>query len=74
MPDVRLLYEPQANLIFADFPRAAHQRLHAAGAVYYLWSGDLEKGDPEEPLTARMVTDWSCEEGAIDEFLDILAG
>ena len=28
------LHDPEANMIFASFPRAAHQRLHDAGAKY----------------------------------------
>jgi threonine aldolase len=30
-PGVVLDFEPQANIIFAQWSRAAHQRLHAAG-------------------------------------------
>ena len=69
----RLLYEPAANLMFAEFPRAAHQRLHDAGAVYYVWSGNLEAGDPEEMLLARLVCDWSTDPATVDRFLNILA-
>ena len=29
---------------FVAFPRAAHQRLHDAGASYYVWEGTLEGG------------------------------
>jgi threonine aldolase len=45
-----------------------HQRLHAAGASYYLWSGTLDGTDPDAPLTARLVCDWSTPEDAIDGF------
>ena len=68
-----LLYEAQANIVFARFPRAAHRRLHEAGARYYLWDGELD-GDPEEPLTARLVCGWSTEGAAVDRFCEILAG
>ena len=68
-----LAYEPQANIAFARFPRAAHRRLHEANARYYLWDGDLD-GDPEEPLTARLVCGWSTEDAAVDRFCEILAG
>lgn len=74
MPDAALLWDPKANLLFADLPRAAHQRLHAAGAEYYLWSGALEGDDPSAPLTARMVCDWSAQERDVDRFLEILRG
>ena len=69
----RLLYEPRANIVFASWPRAAHRRLHDAGALYYLWDGGLD-GDPEEPLAARLVCGWSTEDAAIDRFCEILAG
>jgi len=62
------LHTPQANMIFARFPRAVHQRLHAAGAKYYLWDGPLE-GDPEEMVAARLVCDWSMDRAGIDQFL-----
>ena len=68
-----LVHEPQANMAFARFPRAAHRRLHDAGARYYLWDGAME-GDPEEPLTARLVCGWSTEPEAVDRFCEILAG
>ena len=70
----QLLYEPQANMLFADFPRAAHQRLHDAGAIYYVWEGQLDGNDPEELLTARLVCDWSITHDQIDRFVDILKG
>lgn len=73
LPGVRLLHEPQANIAFAEWPRAAHRRLHEAGARYYLWSGGLE-GPGDEPLTARLVTDWSASEADVDRFLSLLAG
>jgi threonine aldolase len=58
----------QANMLFAHWPRVIHQRLHAAGASYYLWSGTLDGTDPDAPLTARLVCDWSTPEDAIDGF------
>ncbi|WP_227267575.1 threonine aldolase family protein [Roseobacter weihaiensis] len=63
------LHAPQANMIFASFPRAVHQRLHAAGAKYYIWEGALEGTDPEEMLAARLVCDWSISEQQLDLFL-----
>ncbi len=72
-PEVRLAHEPRANIIFADWPRAAHRRLTEAGAQYYLWTGGLE-GPDDEMLTARLVTDWSARPEAVDRFLSLLAG
>lgn len=63
------LYEPQANMIFAAFPRATHQRLHDAGAKYYVWQGSLDGSDPDEILAARLVCDWSATPEQIDRFL-----
>lgn len=67
-----LVYEPQANMIFARLPRRDHQRLLGAGAVYYTTDGDAEQGDPDELLTARFVTDWSMTDENVDQFLQIL--
>jgi threonine aldolase len=59
----------EANMIFAAFPRAVHQRLHDAGAKYYVWTGALEGDDPNEMLAARLVCDWSVTSEGIAEFL-----
>ncbi len=72
-PDVRLHHEPEANLIFADWPRAGHKRLRDAGAQYYLWSGSLD-GPDDEALTARLVADWSATDEGVDRFLDLIRG
>lgn len=72
MPDTNLLFEPGANMIFAQWPRSGHQRLHEAGAKYYVWSGELEGADPDEMLTARLVTDWSANEASVETFLSHL--
>ena len=65
-------YEPQANMIFCAFPRAAHQRLKAAGAQYYVTSGALNGEDPTELLGARLVCDWSISAQKIDEFVGLI--
>ncbi|MGC3938216.1 threonine aldolase family protein [Roseobacter sp. EG26] len=63
------LHPPQANMIFARFPRHLHQRLHQAGAVYYMWGCTLEGDDPDEMLAARFVCDWSITTDQINQFL-----
>jgi len=68
------MYPPDANLIFAKATRAAHQRAHAAGAVYLLNEGDLDHGDPDEMLEARLVCDWSATREDTDAFLRYLQG
>ena len=74
IPKVQLDFEPQANIIFARWERAAHQRLHASGAQYYVIAGDHTTGPADELLPARLVTDWSTTQENIDKFLDILRG
>ena len=73
-PGVVLDFEPQANIIFAQWSRAAHQRLHAAGAKYYVMAGDHTTGPADELLPARLVTDWSASPEDVDRFLEILRG
>jgi len=63
------LHQPDANMIFASWPRRIHQKLHDAGARYYIWNGSLEGDDPDEFLGARLVCDWSIGKPAIDQFL-----
>lgn len=63
------MHEPQANMIFARFPRYIHQRLQDAGATYYIWEGALAGDDPKEMLAARLVCDWSVTAAKIDLFL-----
>jgi threonine aldolase len=72
--DVQINFEPQANIIFAHWSRAAHQRLHAAGAQYYVLEGDYTAGPADELLPARLVTDWSATPENVDKFLNILRG
>ncbi len=67
-----IIHGGAANMIFAAFPRAAHQRLHDAGAQYYLWSGELEGDDPDEMLQCRLVCDWSMNETGLAEFLSYI--
>jgi threonine aldolase len=67
---VSLLFEPEANMIFASWPRAWHQRAFAAGASYHMWEGDLEGDDPDEILSCRLVTDWSQSDAQVDAFVN----
>jgi len=66
------LFEPDANMIFANWSRARHKRLHKAGAQYYLWESQLEGDDDDEMLTARLVCDWSASDGNVDRFLALI--
>jgi threonine aldolase len=67
-----LLFEPQANMIFAELPRRDHKKVQDAGAHYYVWNGDPQSGDPDQPLIGRFVTDWSMTHDAVDQFLQVL--
>ncbi|WP_271949172.1 threonine aldolase family protein [Ruegeria faecimaris] len=66
------LHAPQANMIFAQFSRAQHKQLHAAGAVYHLWGAELDGADDSEILACRLVCDWSIEPAQIDRFISLL--
>ena len=66
------LHEPQANIVFASFPRATHRRLMGAGASYHLWGAELEGADESEMLACRMVCDWSIGTDQIDQFHSLL--
>jgi threonine aldolase len=69
------LHSPDANMIFAAFPRAAHRRLHDAGAMYHIWDGGvLDGADPDEMIAARLVCDWSIGQDQIDRFLALIEG
>ena len=70
----KMLFEPEANIIFFDMPRREHKRMLDGGAVYYVMNGDPETGDPEERLMGRLVTDWSMTEDGVNQFLDLLRG
>ena len=74
VPGAEFLYEPEANIIFAEWSRAGHRRLHAAGAQYYLWNGALDGGAEDEKIAARLVTDWSATEAGIDRFVELARG
>ena len=74
IPEVQIDFETQVNIIFAQWAREAHQRLHAAGAQYYVMAGDHTTGPSDELLPARLVTDWSTTPENVDKFLDILRG
>ncbi|SFO23950.1 L-threonine aldolase [Roseovarius lutimaris] len=74
IPEATFVVEPEVNMIFATLPRATHQRLKAAGAVYGLYHGPLENGPGDEPLMMRLVCDWSISEDQITTFLNVARG
>lgn len=74
IPEIEMLYEPQANMIFFDMARREHKRMLDGGAVYYVENGDPEVGDPDEKLRGRLVTDWSMTADGVNQFLALLRG
>ncbi|MDU8927277.1 low specificity L-threonine aldolase [Alisedimentitalea sp. MJ-SS2] len=74
LPGVSFDLEPQANIIFLQMPRAAHQRLRAGGAEYYVLAGNPDSGAPDEMLPARLVCDWSISDAQIDQFIALARG
>jgi threonine aldolase len=73
-PNVDMLFEPEANMIFCTMPRAALARARAEGAQFNLYSGTLDGEDPDELLTVRLVCDWSASQADADRFLALAAG
>ena len=69
---VTLAHPSDANIAYVLFPRAAHRRLHDAGARFYSM-GPMEGAD-DEPVKARLVCDWSARDENTDRFLDLLVG
>lgn len=67
---VRFPYEPEANLMFFEAPRALHRKALAAGAQYYVM-GSME-GSDDGMVLGRLVCDWSMDAAGVDTFLDAL--
>lgn len=71
-PDVKLHTSPQANMVYAWFPRGLHKKISEAGVQYYIEQGSLHGSDPDELLQARFVCDWSTSTKEISEFASIM--
>ena len=65
LPDSGLIHPAQANMMFAWFPGAGHNRARAAGAAYY------DMAAPPEGA-ARLVCSWSTTEADVDCFLGLI--
>lgn len=69
----KLLHSRDANLMFAAWPRAGHQRAQAAGAYYYDEpEAHGSDGAPEDILTARLVCNWNTTSEEIARFADLV--
>lgn len=74
LPDTRLEHPREGNILFAALPRRRHRKALAAGARYYPWHGqDLENGDPDAPVTCRLVASWNTTEAEVDRLLETFA-
>ncbi len=67
-----LAYRSDANMIFANLPRATHQRLKNAGVDYHMWFADEKTGPLDEMIPARFVCDWSLPDADVDQFIALL--
>ena len=65
--NIELLHQPDANMIFTQFPRHIHKQLFDAGAAYDF--PESFAGNPDDILPARLVCDWSISPDLIDQFL-----
>ncbi|MEM1234277.1 MAG: beta-eliminating lyase-related protein [Pseudomonadota bacterium] len=72
LPHVAFVHPPQSNLMFCQMPRRLHAQALSHGAEFYSW-GDPHAGDPDAPVMARFVVDWSATDEGTDRFLDILS-
>jgi threonine aldolase len=73
LPGAKLVHPTEANAVFAAWPRAGHRAARAAGAQYYLWPGHQTlEGPDDEPLSARLVCNWSTTEAEVEGFLNVL--
>ncbi len=71
----RLLNSPEANMVFAEIPLAAHRRLQAEGARYYPWRPMPGDDAPEHtPVAVRLVTSFETTEAEVDRFVEMLQG
>lgn len=73
----RLLFEPEANEVFAVWSKATTKRLRAAGAAFYEWPADgLAEGEapgPDEDVL-RLVTSFATSKHDVAGFLRVLDG
>lgn len=69
LPHAALTHPAQANIVFANWEAGGHDRLQAAGAIYY----DL-RPLPDGRETARMVTSWNTTGSHVDDFVAALRG
>jgi threonine aldolase len=70
-----LLHRRDANLMFAAWPRAGHERAKAAGAYYYDTAEPAgTTGAPTDITGARLVCNWNTTSGEIARFAALVKG
>ena len=75
VPNSEILNTPEANIIFAAWPRSGHKRAHEAGAKYYLLPfGTSLEGPDDEVLQARLVCNWATTDADVDRFVAAIKG
>jgi threonine aldolase len=68
--EAEFVHPTHANMIFAKWTRATHDKLAAQGSNYYYWPANpTPTGPADEKLSARLVCNWSTTDAEIDQFL-----
>ena len=68
-----LIYPTDANMVFAQWPRAKHRAAMDGDAIYYMWPMDQSLDGPaDELISARLVCSWSTTDEDVDQFLALL--
>ncbi len=75
-PQVRLLWPVDGNEIFAVLPRHLHDKLQAAGVIYYEWpSAALPQAlkPKAEEVVVRFVTSWQTTSEQVQQLIGLVA-
>jgi threonine aldolase len=68
-------HQRQANMLFANWPRANHRRALAAGARYAIYShATVDTGPDTQDLTARLVCNWATTDEDIADLIALVKG
>ncbi len=71
-----LVFQPDANEVFARLTVETERRLQDAGVVFYRWPGGdpvSDKGKEPDEVTVRLVTSFQTSEDDLDRLADILS-
>jgi threonine aldolase len=71
---LRPVWPVEANEVFVVVTLAAHERLQAAGANYYVWGADIGQAEPAcDGVLVRLVTSFATREAEVDRFVALAA-